>query len=231
MHPAIDVAWRDMMGIKKTMTPKALLANHDNGKRTPGPHNTAFTRMNAIKHALLARNLRFQSEEEKETFYRMMDEFVQYHQPLGRTEHELVWEVGLGFWRLAQVYGWELDEIIHRRDAAAGILQALKRNGDAQHVEQLEPALEGWAAQEIVLRSDSRTSEEKEDFAENSAGKSGQAFVEARLTPPLELITRYAASIRRDIYRALATLIELQRQRLELHTDVPVTNGGSDGKK
>ena len=219
------------MTLKKTMTEKALAANRANGSGSPGPRNTTFTKINAVKHGILTRQLHFRSDEEKVMFNELHDELVLHYAPVGPTERELVSEVGLCFWRLSEVYAWELDEVIHRRNVVAAISRALRNSGDIHQAELLKLALKGWEAEEMLVRSGNRTSEEIEDFREYESGKSSQLSIEAKLTPALATVTRYGAAIRRDLYRALAALHELRRQRFLLNPGLVVNEKeGADAR-
>jgi hypothetical protein len=55
-----------------------------------------------------------------------------------------------------------------------------------------------------------------------------QVMVDAKLTRTLDLIFRYTAAVKRDYYRAITTLQELQRVRKELATLVGEHMEGCD---
>jgi hypothetical protein len=47
----------------------------------------------------------------------------------------------------------------------------------------------------------------------DKTGKSGQVQIEAKLNTSLDSILRYETALKKDLYRALRTLGEIQRQR------------------
>ena len=74
------------------------------------------------------------------------------------------------------------------------------------------------------MRTGTRSSESEEQRDETK-GKVGQVQVEARLTNSIDGLLRYAASIRRDFYRAIRTLREIQRERCEGSPDCGAGRG------
>jgi hypothetical protein len=60
--------------------------------------------------------------------------------------------------------------------------------------------------------------------------RAGHIVVEAKLTSSLETILRYQAAIKRDYYRSLGVLRELQQDRLELAQLLPGGGREDDAK-
>jgi hypothetical protein len=216
------------MKIKKTMSERALLANRSNGKRGAGPENTDRTRFNAISLGLFAKKVQFESENEKQAFDALELEAGLYYRPTGPAETALVSEVTICLWRLRELYGWEFSEIRNRRTAAAAVLAGLKENGDAQALPLFGATQQGWEAEELLVRTGSRGPNENAILLDEEKLKTGHLVLEAKLTTTLQTILRYGAAIRRDLYRALAALQQLQRARLELEQLAPMNGEVTD---
>jgi hypothetical protein len=205
--------------INKTVTEPVLLANRENGGKSPGPRNTKNTRYNATTHSLLAKQIRFRDESEEKEFRKLVAELSR--NPVGPTEQTLVVEMAIGQWRLQNVYGWESLEIKNRENAATAILNGLRENVEAQELSLFAATQQGWSARELSVRSGSRNSGEEETLLGDKTDKTGHISVEAKMSSSLDTLLRYGASIRRDFYRALGTLRQLQRERLELDSYLP----------
>lgn len=212
---------------KKTITERVLAANRENGKKSIGPRTTAGTRYNAVTHSLLAKKILFRDESEQDEFAKLVAELSRHHEPVGPTEGALVSEMAIALWRLHHLYGWELLEVSNREKAAAAIFQGLRDSNDAHALPLLAMTREGWAAQELTVRTGMRSREE-EGLLEEKIEKAGNVLVEARLTSSLETLLRYGASIRRDFYKALDILHELQDRRLELDDSTPSQGEGNE---
>jgi hypothetical protein len=205
------------MKTKRTVTQRVLAANRANGKHNPGPRNPQNTQDNAITHGLLAKKLVFRNDDEKQSYDALAAELADHHQPFGPTERLLVSEMAISWWRLQELYGWESLEVSNRTNAAAAIVQGLREDGTAQELPLFAATQQGWSAQEMIVRSGSRSSTEDETLPDE-ARKTGHIILETKMTSSLETILRYGAAIRRDFYRALVALRELQRDRLEADT-------------
>jgi hypothetical protein len=207
-----------MMKIKKTITAKVMAANRANGRKTAGPHDTSSTRQNALKHGLLARHLVFRDEEESNEFNRLLHELEYEYSPAGPTENALVGEVANCIWKLQTANAWEIREVRHRRQAAEAILRAVAENCD----EQMElfakeggtrsAASLGWDCQELIVRTGTRSSE-RESYSRDTKNKAGNVQIEAKLTNSLDGVLRYQASLKRDLYRAIAALADINERR------------------
>lgn len=202
--------------IKKTVTERVLLANQQNAEKSSGPRTTKNTRCNAIKHGFLAKNIRFRDESEKKEFQNSVAELSRHHNPVGRTEQILVEEMAIAEWRWQNVYGWESLEVRNRENTATAIFNGLKENEEAQGLSLFAATQQGWSARELSVRTGSRNSGEEESLLGDMTDKTGHIIVEAKMASSLETLLRYGASIRRDFYKALQVLRQLQQERLEL---------------
>ena len=211
------------MKIKKTVTDKVIAANQDNGRKGKGPNNVGAVAQNARKHGLLSKYLVFETEEERQEFHALLDELAADYQPADRTAVELVEEVAINFWSLAEENGLETQELAHRRKATAAILRTLAENYDGEQLplftqrDGSHSAVQfGWDCEELVVRTGTRNSQQEDEVSSKDrerTGKSGHVQIEARLNTSLDTILRYKAAIKRDLYRAIKELRSLQRER------------------
>lgn len=209
------------MKVKKSITEKVSAANRENGRKTAGPRNTNAVRQNAVKHGLLAKNLIFGDEDEKNGFNILLHDLEHEHCPSGPTESALVEEVAICLWKLQTANVWEIQELGHRRQAAKAILRAVAENHCEEQLSLFtrgdgtrSAAHLGWDCQELTIRTSATNShQENEDFAGETIGKAGHVQIEAKLTNSLETILRYQAALKRDLYRAIAALREMKEQR------------------
>ena len=120
-------------GCHKATTPKQLEANRRNAQRSTGPRTMAgkaVSRMNALKHGLLSREVLVQGAQYKES----LREFRAYRErcweelaPVGPLEEALVDELVVNRWRRRRILLAESGEIalsverVEWRDASADI--------------------------------------------------------------------------------------------------------------
>jgi hypothetical protein len=209
------------MTIKKTMSPKAIEASQNNGKKGNGPTDSSKVSQNARKHGLASKYLAFKNEEERQEFDALLNGLADEYQPVGRTEVEMINKIAVDLWKLAEENGWEMQELAHRGEAAAAILNTLAENYDGEQLplftapDGSHSALRfGWDCQELVVRTGTRNSEEEDqEISNDRRGKVGHVQIEARLNTSLDTMLRYRAAISRDLYRALGELRSIQRER------------------
>jgi len=211
------------MTIKKTMSPKAIEASQNNGKKGNGPTDPSKVNQNARKHGLASKYLAFQNEEERQEFDALLNELMDEYQPQGRTGVELANKVAVAFWKLAEENGWEMEALAHRRQATVAIMNTLAENYDGEQLplfserDGSHSAVQlGWDCQELVVRTGTKNSEDEEqEISKDRRGKVGHVQIEARLNTSLDTMPRYQAAINRDLYRALGELRSMQRERRE----------------
>jgi hypothetical protein len=174
-----------------------------------------------VKHGLLAKSLVFQTEEEKKLYNDLVADFREDRQPVGCVEVAAVEEMAINHWRLAQTYPLMISEQQNRRRVGTAVLNAASQNS---HDEQagflreingsISGAQHGWDCHEFVVRNVTRNSEEENATIIGSKTLNvGALQIEAKLTTSLDAVLRYQASLKRDFYRALRTLMELQEAR------------------
>ena len=209
------------MKIKKTVTGKVIAASRANAQKGTGPRNTQAVRQNAATHGLLTKRLVFQDEEEKKEYNTLLDELETEYQASGRTEWALVEEIAICLWKLQILNGWEVQEITNRRKAAKAILRAVAENYDEEQLPLFTKgdgsrsgAQLGWDCQELIVRSGTRNSEQADaNSSWDKTDKSGHVQIEAKLNTSMDSILRYEAALKRDLYGAIRTLHEIQRER------------------
>ncbi|HEX6503902.1 MAG TPA: hypothetical protein VF011_11670 [Terriglobales bacterium] len=210
------------MKIKRNVTEKVLAANRANGKKAKGPINTERSSQNASIHRLLARKLRFENDEERALYDEVVEAVYTDRKPCGTIEYVQVFDIAFALWNLQKLYGWLLQEMSVADGSADAILKKLGENYDSEQVPLFgggnsAAAARGWECRELLVRTGNRTSDEEEGFGTGEVSKkAGQVVVDAKMTRTVDLILRYTAATKRDYYRALGKLQELQRERYEL---------------
>ena len=210
------------MTIKKTVTANVIEANRSNAKKSTGPRNTTTVNQNATRHGLLAKTLRFRDDDEKNEFNRLMQELEEEQQAAGRIERVLIEEAAVCLWKLQSANDWEIQELANRRKASKAIMKSLAENCDEERPlfnqwDSSPPAAQlGWDCDELVIRSGTTNSEQEKEKSGDQNCKAGHVQIEAKLTASLDTVLRYQAAIKRDLYRALAALRDMRRDREEV---------------
>ncbi len=213
------------MKIRKTVTEKVIAANRANAKESTGPGDCTNVKDNAIKHGFRGKQLIFQNAEEEQRYAALLQELEEYHQPDGPIEGMLIEEIGRCRWRLEDLNGWALQEITNRRQASRAILRGVAENYDEERLPLFTKASGsdsaaqlGWDCEQLIVRTGSKNFEREEP--RSGMGKmsktdtSGAVQIEVKLNTSMDSILRYEAALKRDLYRAIRTLLEIQRQRL-----------------
>src|SRR5271170_2488670 len=211
------------MTIKKTMTDKAIAANQNNGKKGNGPDDSSHLSQNARKHGLQSKHLVFKTDEERQEYDALLNDLMDEYQPDGRTAVELVDKLAVDFWMGGEGNGLAMQELAHRRKAAGAMMSRLAENYDDDQLSLFsEPNGShsdfpfGWDCQQLVVRTGTGTSElQKQGVLKDRSGKVGHVEIEARLNTSLDTIMRYQAATNRDLFRTIAELQSLQRERRE----------------
>lgn len=216
------------MRIKKTISQKVMDANRRNAQRSPGPASIKAkdaVRYNAMTHGLLAKRIVFRNDEEQAEFKALMDELEQEFRPEGVLEQMLAEEIGVVWWKLQIVQGWELQEIWSRRKASKSIIRTLVQGSDETQFPLFQGEDESssvtrlnWDCDELVVRRSNREFEKDEIFDKE---KRGNVEVEARLTTSIETILRYMTRLKRDLYKAIRVLGDLQDRRARVSGSTP----------
>jgi len=213
------------MRIKKTMSQEALDANRINGSLSPGPvsrRGKNAMKYNAAKRGLLAKGVILQSEERRAEFEALMDQLEQEIKPKGMLQRMLVEEIGVCWWKLQIAQGWALEEIQNRRRASKSVIDTIvEKSGETrfplfQENESSPPTGLNWDCDELFVRSSSREqTKDKDAVLDDPEQKIARLEVTARLSSPLETISRYETRLKRDLYKAIQTLRSLQAPVLD----------------
>jgi hypothetical protein len=213
------------MKIRKTVSEKVIRANRTNAQESTGPGDCTNVKHNAIKHGFRSKQLIFQNAEEEQRYAALLEELEEYHQPDGPIEGMLIEEIGRCHWRLEDLNGWALQEITNRRQASQAILRGVAENYDEERLPLFTTASGsdsaaqlGWDCEQLIVRTGSKNFEREELRSRmekmSKTDKSGAVQIEVKLNTSMDSILRYEAALKRDLYRAIRTLLEIQRQRL-----------------
>jgi hypothetical protein len=107
-----------MNSIKKTMTQKQIDANRRNAKKSTGPRTSAgraASKMNALKHAILSREVIIHSrclQESEAEFDALHQRLWDDYNPVGAVEEMLVDQILTSHWRLRRAHKAESGEIV-----------------------------------------------------------------------------------------------------------------------
>ncbi len=210
------------MKIQKTVTQKVVAANRRNARKGTGPRDPGAVNQNACKHGLLAKHLRFQSADQEAEFASLLRDFEEEYQPSGVTESALVEEAAVCLWKLGILEGWALEEFVNRRNAAQAIVRTVAENCDEKQLPfftqgngSRSAAQLGWDCQELLIRSGTSNVEDADVFdMSDKRATSGHVLIAAKLNSSIDTIARYQSALKKDFYRAIAALRDMQRERL-----------------
>jgi hypothetical protein len=214
----------------RTITDEVLKSNRTNARRSTGPRDTTHTISNARTHGLLAKFLVFDDAEEEVAFQSLSAELIADYKPAGCLETALVDEIAVCLWKMRKVNHLEQAEMRDRRKASRSILDAVVAHSELDPLPLFQrddgtrsAARRGWECEELVVRTGTRNSR-KEEAREETKNAAGQVHIEARLTTSIESLLRYTASTKRDFYKAIRALRDIQRERLEGSADGEATS-------
>jgi len=213
------------MKIRKSVTEKVIAANRANAQDSTGPGDCTNVKHNALKHGFRSRQLIFQNAEEEQQYAALLQELNEYYQPDGPIEGMLIEEIGRCWWRLDDLNGWALQEITNRRQASKAILRGVAENYDEERLPLFTTASGsdsaaqlGWDCEQLIVRTGSKNLEREEPRSDtgktSKTDTSGAVQIEVKLNTSMDSILRYEAALKRDLYRAIRTLLEIQQQRL-----------------
>ena len=215
------------MTIKKTVTEKVITANRANAQDSTGPEDCTKTKHNATKHGYRGKKPIFQNAEEEEQYNALLEELDGYYQPEGPIEEMLIEEIARCRWSLDDLQVWAVQEISNRRQATKAILQGVAENYDEEQLPLFttaggsnSAAQLGWDCQGLIVRTGSKNFEREESRSGmpdklGKTDKTGDVQIEVKLNTSMDSILRYQAALKRDLYRAIRTLGEIQQQRLD----------------
>jgi hypothetical protein len=214
----------EQMRIQKTVSQKVKDANRENARESTGPTSVdgkAAARYNAVTHGLLAKRIILNNEEEKAEFQSLMGELEEKYRPQDIVERTLVEEVAVCLWKLGILLNWELQEIGNRRGASKALISALAPEASETQFPLFQeegssyPASSlSWDCNELMVKGSSKqNTKEKPSPSCEQEQKIGVLEFEAKLTSSMDTILRYQAAVKRDLYKALKMLTDLQSDR------------------
>ena len=106
-------------------TQRQIAANRRNALHSTGPKTEAgkaASSSNALRHGFAAEHFVLAVEDEAD-FEGMLAEFSNEHDPRTPTEHALVEQIAINFWRLRRIRWAEADWLSARVDAASDHLE------------------------------------------------------------------------------------------------------------
>jgi hypothetical protein len=126
-------------------------------------------------------------------------------------------EIAVCWWKLQTVQRLQLTELCSQRNASTAILNTfINADADADPLSSRPDDLRtathfGWECRELVLTVDGKQSEQKDSSSKlETTGKGGRIAFEVKLGNSAESLLRYESSWKRDLYRAITLLKNLQ---------------------
>lgn len=108
---------------RKAVSLKQLEANRRNAQKSTGPKDTSVTRLNALKHGLLSKEVVIKEgdgKENEEEFRNLLEQLNKDYSPQGAVEEMLVERIAISYWRLRRALRHErgllregLDSLYH----------------------------------------------------------------------------------------------------------------------
>ncbi len=199
-------------------TRKQIEANRRNSHRSTGPKTRtgkAASKINAIKHGLLAADFVVRDEDPVE-FAGVLESLIDEFQPQGPLEEQLVERVAACMWRLRRLYRVEAEIFTYET-------MTIALNNASEEVAKYE-----CSDRDLILRDGKKvnvTDERHHDRAtmrldkahrlvQDKAGTLGAAFrSDAENIGAISKLSRYEAAIERSLYRALHELQRVQAAR------------------
>ncbi len=221
-------------------TLKQIEANRRNSRRSTGPKTRtgkAESKMNAMKHGLLAADLVVRDEDPVE-FAGVLESIIDEFQPQGPLEEQLVERVAACMWRLRRLYRVEAGIFTHE----SLTIELDRARDEAQSYEEFE---DQFALADLTEGHMHITDEERHGQAMARVEKAarllqeeslalGVAFKEdAKYAGAISKLSRYEAAIERSLYRSLHELQRIQAARMDgqapasIAVDVTVDGPGS----
>jgi hypothetical protein len=203
---------------------RKIEANRENAKKSTGPSSAAGKLAmcrNATKHGLLSKALIFHNQVEEAEFQEILDNLIEDYKPQGVVERVLVEEIAVCLKKIAAAERLAIEDMNSRRDGATAVLDVFMNSSDSaanpfskQEKRVCDTARGGWECTELVVRVGGKDEPDIMDdsFTFGEKKKSTLQF-QARLGNSANTIMRYVNTWKRDLYRAIETLRNLQRAR------------------
>ncbi len=199
-------------------TQKQIEANRRNSRGSTGPRtrtSKAESKMNAMKHGLLAEQVVVRGEDPVE-FAGVLESLVDEFQPQGPLEEQLVERVAACMWRLRRLYRIEAGILTHE----CLTIELDRARDEARSCEEYVDEYSFENSEEMRI-----TDEERYNQATARIEKTAQLLKEETLAlgvafkhdaenaGAISKLSRYEAAIDRSLYRALHELQRVQAAR------------------
>ncbi len=196
-------------------TQKQIETNRRNSRRSTGPKTRtgkAASKLNALKHGLLAQQVAVRGEDPVE-FAGVLESLVDELQPQGPLEEQLVERVAACMWRLRRLYRVEAGILTHESltielDRAQDVVRSFEKTESDILLESLT---------EVHITDEERHGqamaqvEKTARLLQEESLALGVAFKQdAKYAGAISKLSRYEAAIERSLYRALHELQRVQ---------------------
>lgn len=135
-------------------------------------------------------------------------------------ERMLVEEIATCWWKLRTAAQWGLQDFRSRRKASLAFLNAFIESsdeiGDAiseQHAKLRAAAKSGWECREVLITVGGSKAEGEDEVTGETTRTRAKTQLQARLGSSGETLLRYETAWRRDLYRAIEMLKDMQGTR------------------
>ncbi len=201
-------------------TQKQIETNRRNSRRSTGPKTRtgkAASKMNAMKHGLLAEQVVVRGENPVE-FAGVLESLIDEFQPQGPLEEQLVERVAACMWRLRRLYRVEAGILTHE----SLTIELDRAHAEVRSFEETEDEIFLASLTEVQITDEKRHSratarvEKTARLLQEESLTLGVAFQQdTKYTGAISKLSRYEAAIERSLYRALHELQRVQAARQE----------------
>ncbi len=218
-------------------TQKQIEANRRNSRSSTGPKTRtgkAESKMNSVKHGLLAADIVVRGEDPVE-FTRVLESLVDELQPQGSLEEQLVERVAACMWRLRRLYRVEAGIFTYE----SLTIELDRAQEEVDNCKEIRTSLEPLDFTHVHI-----TDEERHGQARAHMEKTARLLQEETLAlgiafkhdvenaGAISKLSRYEAAIERSLYKALHELQRVQAARQDgqqppsIAVDVTVDGSG-----
>ncbi len=199
-------------------TQMQIETNRRNSRSSTGPKTRtgrAASKMNAMKHGLLAEQVTVRGEDPVE-FAGVLESLIDEFQPQGPLEEQLVERVAACMWRLRRLYRVEAGILTHE----SLTIELDRAHAEVRSFEETEDEFFLARLTEVQITDEKRHSratarvEKTARLLQAESLALGVAFKQdAENAGAISKLSRYEAAIERSLYRALHELQRVQAAR------------------
>lgn len=224
----------------KTTTEAVYAANRANAQASTGPKTKSgksTSSKNAVGHGILSKKIVLNTKEERREFRKLKRRCRNQFKPRDFLENFFVDEVIINIWKLGIIEELEAQDLLRRQGIDNDVNGIFNFKNDLEIPFEKDdiPLQCGWDCERMVVRGTA-----VKDLAQTNAasgpqvvnGQPVQGFkagcnaksdsahhleVEAVLVSTLDRMSRYKSSVKKDLYRAIEALKQLQEDRKKKH--------------